>query len=152
MITPQEVIAAFTQATGIALRMVPHGIQRQAADFVRHGFNLAELELVVAWTKRQIRLGKSGFTEASYTWRRLFGEHGSPDEFQAFQERLGLAQSELRRGWKPKLAAAQAPATAAPPPTAPQEKEADREATLKIAEDFWRKMGRAPVRPQGNGV
>lgn len=99
---PEKVVACFTRLTGIEFRIPPHAVMRQAALFAKQ-FALEELEITVLWIKRQISLRKSGFTEASYSWKRLFGEHGSADEFQTFQERLSLANTERKRGWKPKF-------------------------------------------------
>ena len=151
MITPQEVIGTFELCTGIRLRAVPHSVQRQAGDFVKHGFTLTDMELVVAWIKRQISHRKSGFTDASYTWRRMFGDHGAADEFLVFQERLGLAEQDRRRGWRPKLATEPAAPKPAAKAVAANEPQADPDSIRQAADEFWRKMGRkSPVRAAEN--
>lgn len=104
-LTPQQVIEAFGRFTAIKFRVVPHSVQRQAVDFVRNGFTLQELELVIKWTRRQIEKNQGGYSAASLQWRVLFGDHGAADEWVCFQERLGLAELALKSGWRPKLEA-----------------------------------------------
>ncbi len=99
-IEPKTVLAAYTQASGTAFKIVPHYVQRQASAFVL-AFTLDDLRLVVAYLKREVTRGKHNMTAASYSWRKLFGDHGSGDEFQTFQERLGQAQEAVAKGWKP---------------------------------------------------
>lgn len=151
LLAPQ-VVEAFGELTGITYRVTPHGVMRQAADFVKHGFTLADLELVIAYTKRGIQRGDSGFNAQSLTWRVLFGEHGAPDEWQKFQERLGLAQEMMRRtGWRPKLMhgdngraqATTSPAGRVAATAAEQEQPAsdeDRQATAARLKEFQKQM------------
>lgn len=100
IIPPDDVLSAYALASGTAFRIIPHYVQRQASAFVLH-FTLDDLQLVVAYLKRQVNIGKHNMTAASYSWRKLFGDHGSGDEFQTFQERLGQAQDAVAKGWKP---------------------------------------------------
>lgn len=102
-LTPQQVIEAFARYTEIRFRVVPPSVQRQAMEFVKFGFTLRELELVAQWTRRQIARGQGGYNAASLQWRTLFGAHGAADQWVCFQERLGLAETDLKRGWRPKL-------------------------------------------------
>lgn len=143
--TAQEVIDAFSEWTGIRFKFVPHGVQRQAAAFVTHGFSLEGLELVIAWIRRQIARGVNGFSSASLQWRVLMGEHGAADEFMRFQERLGLAQEAIRRGWKPRLGSKANDAVPAKPEAIPapatEEPQATDAAVKSVADDFWDKMG-----------
>ena len=97
---PREVLELFQRLTGIAFRITPHSVERQAIKFLKAGFTLGELEMVVAWTRHQIQRGEGGFNPGSLQWRVLFGDHGAADEFLRFQERLGLAQEARKRGWK----------------------------------------------------
>lgn len=98
---PNEVLQAFGTLTGIVFRLVPNDIERQAKQFVDHGFTLRDLELVVLWTQKQIAGRVNGFSRASLQWRTIFGAFGSGEDFVRFQERLGLAEGEIRKGWRP---------------------------------------------------
>jgi hypothetical protein len=114
---PQDVIDLHARLTGQRMRLVPHSVQRQASKFVEH-FSLAELEIVLLFTQRQISRNECGYNTQSLTWRVLFGDHGAADEFLKFQERLGMAEEARRRGWKPRLS------TGAPSKSAPEPKSA----------------------------
>lgn len=85
------VLVAFKELTGIGFDPVPGAIAHQAAQF-HHKFTLADLELVIAFTKWGRGDGKLGFNHLSCTWRKLM-EQG----FALFQERLALAREALKR-------------------------------------------------------
>jgi hypothetical protein len=143
---PSAVLAEFTRLTGIKFRVLPDSVARQAGKFVAAGFTLAELELVIAWTKRQIATVRNWGPE-SLQWRVLFGDHGAADEFVKFQERLGLAEEAQRRGWRPKLGnvpAVTKPAPAAATVVSAPAVDADRiaAAAREQAAAFRRQMGR----------
>lgn len=106
----EAVLRAFGELTGIVLRVVPEEVKRQAFTFAEH-FSLRDLDLVIQWTKRRIARSEGGYTQASLQWRVLMGGIGRGEDLLAFQERLGLAQEEIKRGWRPvwKLCAASAP-------------------------------------------
>ncbi len=100
----EQVLLRFTELTGIAFRIVPHYVERQACAFTKF-FSLEDLEKVVSFLRWKLATRASGFTTASYSWRKLFGDHGAGDEWLCFQERLGQADEALKRGvWKPKFA------------------------------------------------
>lgn len=101
--TPADVISTYSRCTGIRFRFLPDGVSRQSVKFLERGFTLADLELVVLWIKRGISRRECGFNAASLGWRCLFGEYGSSDEMLKFQERLGLAEEAVKRGWRPSL-------------------------------------------------
>lgn len=104
--TPADVIATYSRCTGIRFRFLPDGVSRQSVKFLERGFTLSDLELVVLWIKRGISRHECGFNAASLGWRCMFGEFGSSDEMLKFQERLGLAEEAVKRGWRPSLASA----------------------------------------------
>lgn len=143
---PQEVMDWFERWTGIKFRIMPHSVQRQAIKFLKAGFTLEELEMVIAWTKYQIQRGEGGFNAGSLQWRVLFGDHGAADEFMRFQERLGLAEEARKRGWRFKSALGVPvqgkPVETAKPamPPKPVETWEEREARLAKASAEMRKI------------
>lgn len=113
----EAVLEAFGDLTGIRFRFVAEEMKRQAMRFAEH-FTLQELELVVLWTKRQIAREAGGFSAVSLQWRIIMGT-AYGDEFVRFQERLGLAEEEMKRtGWRPPYKLSQ-PAQTTPVATAP---------------------------------
>jgi len=96
----EDVLKAFGDLTGIRFRFVAEEMKRQAQRFAEH-FTLQELELVILWTKRQIAKQTANFSQASLQWRVVMGTPYG-DELLKFQERLGLAEEEMKRtGWRP---------------------------------------------------
>jgi hypothetical protein len=110
---PREVMEAYAAMTGIKFRIMAPDVEKQACQFVDAAFTLEELELVIEWTRMQIRLQKGGYSDASLGWRVLFGKMGDGLPFVAFQERLGMAEAARKRGWRPALKVT-APARPAP--------------------------------------
>lgn len=130
---PKEVIATFSRLTGIHFKVLCNGVTYQAMKFVKSGFTLQELELVILWTKRQISRGEGGYSASSLQWRVLFGDYGSGDEMLKFQERLGLAEECVRKGWRPPIAGMAVRPVAKP--TAPvQERFSEEEGKRAAAE------------------
>lgn len=99
----ESVLRAFGVLTGIRLRVVPEEVKRQAFTFAAN-FSLRELELVVLYVRRQIARNEGGFSAASLQWHTMMGSIGGGADFLAFQNRLGLAEEAMRRGWRPPFA------------------------------------------------
>lgn len=93
---PQLVLSEYSRLTGIKLRVVSHDQEAQAIEFVKHGFTIADLESVIAWTILQIMANKNGFSQLSLQWRVLFGRRGAGDEWQTFNDRLAMSQKTVR--------------------------------------------------------
>lgn len=130
---PKEVIATFTRLTGIRLREpFPQYVMAQASTFAKH-FEMRELELVILWTKRQASRHEGGYSSASIQWHVLFGRHGAGDEMLTFQERLGLAEEAVRKGWRPPIAG-MAVRPVAKPSTPVQERFSEEEGKRAAAE------------------
>lgn len=136
------VLSAFAELTGIRFRFLPEDIRRQAATFAQH-FSLRDLELVILWTRRKIAAQAGGYSAASLQWRVLMGTPYAGSDFVVFQERLGLAEEEMKRtGWRPAFklsgAAAEGPAAArkpaAPAPTGEEEARRIREQARALYE------------------
>lgn len=102
MTTGPELLAAFAQLTGIRFALGAHYQQAQAMELAKAGITVRDIEMVVLWTKREIAQPRSKFTAASLQWKVLMGLHGDGNEYGTFQERLGLAQEAVRRGWSPR--------------------------------------------------
>ena len=131
--TGAQVLAVFAELTGIEFRRPSEQVIRQATIF-GETFTFAELEAVIEFMRWQIKNEKAGYNDASFGWRRLMGDHGASDEFQTFEERLGLARDAVKRkAWFPKLRfrnndritateAAQAAKRAAPAPVSEEER------------------------------
>lgn len=145
------VLAAFAELTGIRFRFLPEDIRRQAHTFAQH-FSLRDLELVILWTRRKIAAQAGGYSAASLQWRVLMGTPYAGSDFVVFQERLGLAEEEMKRtGWRPafKLAAPEPAAhrPAAPAPARPSAEEEGRiraEASRAAADLLEKMKGNAP--------
>ena len=93
-LTAPQLLLAFQNLTGIRLKYVSHGHQAQAIAFCSAGFTLTELEQVIRWIQKEIGRGK--LDERSLSWRNVFGEYGSGNEFATFQDRLSFAQKTVR--------------------------------------------------------
>jgi hypothetical protein len=101
--TGAQVLAVFAELTGIDFRRPSDQVLRQATIF-GETFTFAELEAVIEFMRWQVKHEMSGYNAASFGWRRLMGDHGASDEFQTFEERLGLARDAVKRkAWYPKL-------------------------------------------------
>jgi hypothetical protein len=101
--TGAQVLAVFAELTGIEFRRPSEQVIRQATIF-GETFTFAELEAVIEFMRWQIKHEMAGYNLASFGWRRLMGDHGASDEFQTFEERLGLARDAVKRkAWFPKL-------------------------------------------------
>lgn len=101
--TGAQVLAVFAELTGIDFRRPSDQVLRQATIF-GETFTFAELEAVIEFMRWQIKNQTAGYNAASFGWRRLMGDHGASDEFQTFEERLGLAKDACKRkAWYPKL-------------------------------------------------
>jgi len=136
---PNEVIATFGRLTGIRFRFLPDGVSRQAVKFVERGFTLADLELVVLWIKYKTKRHECGFNDASLGWKCLFGDYGSSDEMLKFQDRLGQAETELKRGWRPARICAEQPV-----------KRAEKPAEQKVSEEEGRRVAAQLALLKGN--
>lgn len=93
MITPLEVLHAFTALTGIALRRPSYNQEMTALEFAK-SFTLDELESVVRFVQREIAGGR--LDARSLQWHCIFGTMGSGSEFEVFQSRLAMAQKTVR--------------------------------------------------------
>lgn len=101
--TGPQVLAIFAELTGIEFRRPSDSVTRQATLF-GETFTFAELEAVIEFMRWQEKNEKCGYNAASYGWRRLMGDYGASDEFQTFEERLGMAREAVKRkAWFPKL-------------------------------------------------
>lgn len=116
--TAPDLLNAFSELTGIRFAIGAHYQQAQAIELAAAGFTVRDLELVVLWTRKELRDPRSIYRKASLGWKALMGEHGGGDEYVQFQTRLGLANEDMRRGWRPpfKLTAAPAPLRVVPDP------------------------------------
>jgi hypothetical protein len=119
----EAVLRAFGELTGIRLRVVPEEVKRQAFTFASH-FTLRELETVVLYVRRQIARNEGGLSAASLQWHVMMGSIGGGADFLNFQNRLGLAEEAMKRGWRPPFALCAAPVHAAR--TVPAQSEYDR--------------------------
>lgn len=131
--TPADVIATYSKMTGIRFRFLPDGVSRQSVKFLERGFTLSDLELVVLWIKRGINRHEGGLNDMSLGWRCLFGEYGASDEFLKFQERIGMAEAAVKRGWRPAMARTgpHRPAPAHKSPPAPRHTQPRRKPAKK---------------------
>lgn len=116
--TAPDLLSAFEQLTGIRFAIGAHYQQAQAIELARAGITVRDLELVILWTRREMAAPRSPYKAASLSWRTLMGAHGDGNEFVCFQERLGLANAAVAKGWRPafKLTAAPAPLRVVPDP------------------------------------
>lgn len=101
--TGPEVIQLWKDLTGQEWRLLPCIIRDQACEFGSN-FTRADMEIVVQWTRAQIKAGRGGFNGQSLTWRVL-----AEDNWLKFQDRLAAA-----RAWK--RPAAPAPLRVVPDP------------------------------------
>lgn len=101
--TGPQVLAVFAELTGIEFRRPSEQVIRQATLF-GESFTFAELEAVIEFMRWQIKHEQCPYNAASFGWRKLIGDMGASDEFQAFEERLGMARDAVKRkAWYPKL-------------------------------------------------
>lgn len=114
-ITARDVIERYHSLMGVPVRFVPGDMHALAARYVRAGFTLEDLALVIDYLKRQIKRGEQGerntggWNRASLRWGKLFEQKTEGDEgLQRFTELLTLAMAE-----QPKKVAKAAPAPAA---------------------------------------
>ena len=150
--TGAQVLAVFAELTGIEFRRPSDQVIRQATIF-GETYTFAEMEAVIEFMRWQIRAEKCSYNEASFGWRRLMGDHGASDEWQTFDERLGLAREAVKRkAWRPKLrfhnnerlaVAEPAPKAGGQPAKAEWNESAEaRAARLKAMEEFKRTVNR----------
>lgn len=101
--TGPQVLAVFAELTGIEFRRPSEQVARQATLF-GETYTFAELEAVIEFMRWQVKQEQCGYNAASFGWRRLMGDHGASDEWQTFEERLGMAREAVKRkAWFPKL-------------------------------------------------
>lgn len=96
--TPEQFIAAWHRHAGIVQpRYHPRGWLETADDLIGKGITEADLERVAKWMRREQRRAQNGergsthYHDASFAWRKIFGERGASDEGERFCELLTLA-------------------------------------------------------------
>lgn len=92
--TAPDVIATFARLTATPLRIASADQRAQAIAFVEAGFSLEELEMVIRFTQKEQKKDRATLNKFSCSWVVLFGRYGGGNEFQTFQERLGMAMKE----------------------------------------------------------
>ena len=83
--------------TSLVDELIADGSLYEGATKFGETFTFAELEAVIEFMRWQEKNEKCSYNAASYGWRRLMGDYGSSDEFQTFQERLGMAREAVKR-------------------------------------------------------
>lgn len=100
--TPQSVLECFSRLTGTPMRIASTDQRAQSIAFCEAGFELADLEAVINFTKKEMKKDRATLNKFSLQWSVLFGRYGGGAEFQVFQERLGIAMRE-RAARKPRV-------------------------------------------------